>query len=356
MAGNTFGQIFRVTTWGESHGKALGVTIDGCPPGLPLGESDIQQNLDIRKPQDAPSSTPRKEPDQVEILSGTFEGMTTGTPISLIIYNRDADSKAYEGIKDVFRPGHGDFTYQKKYGIRDYRGGGRASGRETVARVAAGAVAGKVLDREGIGVKAYTLELAGIRAKQVDLDVIDKNPFLVPDPDAADRMRERIEEIKKDGDSAGGVVEVIVQGCPVGLGEPVFDKLDAELAKGVMSIGAVKAVEIGVGLAAARMLGSECNDEITPEGFVTNRSGGILAGISNGDDIVVRAAVKPISSIEKEQRTIDINMKPTTISVKGRHDVSAVPRIVPVCEAMVRLVIVDHLLRQRTVRFQTTAR
>jgi len=356
MAGNTFGQVFRVTTWGESHGKALGVTIDGCPPGLPLGESDIQQSLDIRKPQDAPSSTPRKEPDQVEILSGTFEGTTTGTPISLIIYNRDADSKVYDGIKDLFRPGHGDFTYQKKYGIRDYRGGGRASGRETVARVAAGAVAGKVLAREGIRVKAYTLELAGIRAKQVDLDVIDKNPFLAPDLDAADRMRERIEEIKKDGDSAGGVVEVIVQGCPVGLGEPVFDKLDAELAKGVMSIGAVKAVEIGVGLAAARMLGSECNDEITPEGFVTNRSGGILAGISNGDNIVVRASVKPISSIEKEQRTIDINMKPTTISVKGRHDVSAVPRIVPVCEAMVRLVIVDHLLRQRTIRFQTTAR
>lgn len=352
MAGNTFGQVFRVTTWGESHGKGLGVTIDGCPSGLPLGESDIQQSLDIRRSrEDAPSSTPRREPDQVEILSGTFQGKTTGTPISLIIYNKDVDSSSYEEIKNVFRPGHGDFTYQKKYGIRDYRGGGRASGRETAARVAAGAVAGKVLDQEDIKVTAYTLELAGVRAERVDLDVIDKNPFLAPDLDAADRMHERIEEIKKSGDSAGGVVEVIVQGCPVGLGEPVFDKLDAELAKGVMSIGAVKAVEIGVGLAAARLLGSECNDEITPEGFVTNRSGGILAGISNGDDIVVRAAVKPISSIEKEQRTVDINMKPTTISVKGRHDVSAVPRIVPVCGAMVRLVIVDHLLRQRTVRF-----
>jgi chorismate synthase len=349
MAGNTFGQVFKITTWGESHGKALGVIVDGCPPGLPLGESDIQQDLDRRRPQSAPSSTPRKEPDQVQLLSGTFEGVTTGTPISLLIHNKDADSESYDSIKDVFRPGHGDFTYQKKYGIRDYRGGGRASGRETAARVAAGAIAGKLLDREHISVKAYTLELAGVMAEQMDLDVIDKNPFLTPDLDAADKMRERIMEIKNAGDSAGGVVEVLVLGCPAGLGEPVFDKLDAELAKAVMSIGAVKAVEIGVGLAAARLLGSECNDEITPEGFVTNRSGGILAGISNGDEIVVRAAVKPISSIEKEQRTVDVNMKPTTISVKGRHDVSAVPRIVPVCEAMVRLVIADHFLRQRTL-------
>lgn len=352
MAGNTFGQVFKVTTWGESHGKALGAIVDGCPPGLPLSESDIQQDLDRRRPQSAPSSTPRREPDKVELLSGTFEGMTTGTPISLIIYNQDVDSRAYETMKDAFRPGHGDFTYQKKYGIRDYRGGGRASGRETAARVAAGAIARKLLDQEKILVRAYTLELAGVRAEHVDIDVIDKNPFLAPDLDAANQMGERIMEIKKAGDSAGGIVEVLVQGCPAGLGEPVFDKLDAELAKAVMSIGAVKAVEIGVGLTAARLLGSECNDEITPEGFVTNRSGGILAGISNGDEIVVRAAVKPISSIEKEQRTVDINMKPTTISVKGRHDVSAVPRIVPVCEAMVRLVIVDHLLRQRTIPFQ----
>ena len=350
MAGNTFGQSFKVTTWGESHGTALGVIIDGCPPKLPLSEADIQQDLDRRRPKSAPSSTPRREPDQVELLSGTFGGMTTGTPISLMIRNKDADSSAYDTIKDLFRPGHGDFTYQKKYGIRDYRGGGRASGRETAARVAAGAVAGKVLDQGNILVKAYTVELAGVRVKRVDLDVIEKNPFFAPDLDAANHMQERIEEIKKSGDSAGGMVEVLVQGCPVGLGEPVFDKLDADLAKAVMSIGAVKAVEIGVGLAAARLLGSECNDEITPDGFATNRSGGILAGISNGDDIVVRAAVKPISSIEKEQRTVDIHMRPTTISVKGRHDVSAVPRIVPVCEAMVRLVIVDHLLRQKAIQ------
>jgi chorismate synthase len=355
MAGNTFGQVFRVTTWGESHGKALGAIVDGCPPGLPLSESDIQQDLDRRRPRSASSSTPRREPDHVQLLSGTFEGVTTGTPISLLIYNKDVDSEAYISIKDVFRPGHGDFTYQKKYGIRDHRGGGRASGRETAARVAAGAIARRLLDQEEILVRAYTLELAGIRAEQTDLDVIDKNPFFAPDLQAADKMRDRIMEIKNAGDSAGGVVEVLVQGCPVGLGEPVFDKLDAELAKAVMSIGAVKAVEIGVGLAAARMLGSECNDEITPEGFVTNRAGGILAGISNGDEIVVRAAVKPISSIEKEQRTLDTNMKPTTISVKGRHDVSAVPRIVPVCEAMVRLVIVDHLLRQRAISYQNTS-
>ena len=349
MAGNTFGQIFKVTTWGESHGKALGVIIDGCPPKLSLSEFDIQQELDRRRPKTAPSSTPRREPDKVEVLSGTFEGRTTGTPVSLMIYNKDADSSSYETIKDLFRPGHGDLTYHKKYGIRDYRGGGRASGRETAARVAAGAVAGKVLAQEGILVKAYTLELAGVRVKRVDLDVIDNNPFFAPDLEAADQMRERIEEIKNSGDSAGGIVEVLVQGCPAGLGEPVFDKLDADLAKAVMSIGAVKGVEIGVGLAAARLLGSECNDEITPDGFLTNRSGGILAGISNGDDIVVRGTVKPISSIEKEQRTVDINMRPTTISVKGRHDVSAVPRIVPVCEAMVRLVIVDHLLRHRAI-------
>jgi chorismate synthase len=349
MAGNTFGQIFRVTTWGESHGKAIGVVVDGCPPGLALTESDIQQDLDRRKPRAAPSSTPRREPDQVEILSGTFEGKTTGTPISLIIINKDAEGKAYETIKDVFRPGHGDLTYQQKYGIRDHRGGGRASGRETAARVAAGAIARRLLDQEKVLVKAYTLELAGVKAEKVVVDVVDSNPFFAPDLDAVKRMGERIEEIKASGDSAGGVVEVLVRGCPPGLGEPVFDKLDAELAKAIMSIGAVKAVEIGVGLEAARLLGSECNDEITPEGFATNRSGGILAGISNGDEIVVRAAVKPISSIEKEQKTVDVQMKPTTISVKGRHDVSAVPRIVPVAEAMVCLVLADHWLRQRTI-------
>ena len=349
MPGNSFGKSFVVTTWGESHGKALGVVIDGCPPRLPLSESDIQNELDRRRPSGASGSTKRREPDKVEILSGTFEKKTTGTPISLIVYNKDADSKAYKDIKDIFRPGHGDITYQKKYGIRDHRGGGRASGRETVARVAAGAVAQVVLNQQGIGITAYTVELAGIRAEQINVKDIDKNPFFAPDIHTAKRMEERIKEIKASGDSAGGIVEVRVTGCPSGLGEPVFDKLDADLAKAVMSIGAIKAVEIGAGMKTARLLGSECNDEIAPDGFATNRSGGILAGISNGDDIVLRAVVKPIPSIQIVQRTIDIHSKPTTISVKGRHDISAIPRIVPVCQAMVRLVIVDHLLRQKTI-------
>ena len=350
MTGNTFGKAFAVTTWGESHGQGLGVIIDGCPPKIPLTQADIQNDLDRRKPKNVPGSTKRKEPDHVEIMSGLFEGKTTGTPIALVIYNKDADSKAYKDIKEVFRPGHGDITYLKKYGIRDHRGGGRASGRETAARVAAGAVAKKVLDQDGIQVKAYTVELAGIRAERCDLDMVEENYFYAPDTDVAQRMEERIKAIKASEDSAGGVVEVRVMGCPPGLGEPVFDKLDAEIAKALMSIGAVKAVEIGIGVAAAQLLGSECNDELTPTGFVTNRSGGILAGISNGDDIVARATVKPIPSIGIEQKTIDIQSRPTTISVKGRHDVSAIPRIVPVCEAMVRLVIADHLLRQKSLK------
>ena len=351
MTGNTFGKAFSITTWGESHGKGLGVIIDGCPPRISLTQNDIQRDLNKRKPKNVPGSTKRKEPDQVEVMSGLFEGKTTGTPIALIIYNKDADSKAYEGIKDLFRPGHGDITYLKKYGIRDHRGGGRASGRETAARVAAGAVAKKILQQKGIQVKAYTVELAGIRVERSDLDVVDENYFFAPDLDAAQRMEKRIKTIKASGDSAGGIVEVRVMGCPPGLGEPVFDKLDADMAKALMSIGAVKAVEIGVGLEAARLLGSECNDEMTPSGFVTNRSGGILAGISNGDDIVARATIKPIPSIRIEQKTINTQSKPTTISVKGRHDISAIPRIVPVCEAMVRLVIADHLLRQETLKY-----
>lgn len=349
MNGNSFGKAFVVTTWGESHGKGLGVVIDGCPPRIALSRQDIQNELDKRKPKSGSTSTKRKEPDKVEILSGLFEGKTTGTPISLMIRNTDADSKAYNTIKDVFRPGHGDITYLRKYGIRDHRGGGRASGRETAARVAAGAVAKMVLKQRGIEVTAYTVELAGVRVSRRDLEVIDRNYFFAPDLDAAQRMEESIKAIKASGDSAGGIVEVRVKGCPPGLGEPVFDKLDADIAKALMSIGAVKCVEIGVGMEAARLLGSQCNDEITPEGFVTNRCGGILAGISNGDDIVARAAVKPIPSIGIEQKTIDTQSMPTTLRVKGRHDISAIPRIVPVCAAMVSLVVADHLLRQKTL-------
>jgi len=349
MPGNSFGQCFRITTFGESHGIALGVIIDGCPPNLPLTAQDIQGELDRRAPGKG-LTTPRKEPDKVEVLSGTFEGKTTGTPITLIIYNKDVDSSKYEPIKDLFRPGHGDFTYLKKYGIRDYRGGGRASGRETVARVAAGAVAKKVLSAEGIDVMAYTIALGGIWAKERDLDFVNKNPLFCCDRKVYRLMEERISEVKRMGDSIGGVVEVLARGCPPGLGEPVFDKLDADLAKAIMSIGAVKGVEIGSGFRAAELLGSENNDEITPDGFLTNNAGGILAGISNGDDIIIRAAIKPIPSIEKTQRTIDIYGRPANISTKGRHDVSAIPRIVPVCEAMVRLVLADHLLRLKAIR------
>ncbi|MDP2799075.1 MAG: chorismate synthase, partial [Deltaproteobacteria bacterium] len=353
MAGNTFGKVFRVTTWGESHGRALGVVIDGCPPLIPLSEADIQVDLEQRRPGKAGvvAATRRKEPDVVEILSGVFAGKTTGTPISLIIFNRDVDTSAYEPIKDLFRPGHGDYTYLKKYGIRDNRGGGRASGRETVGRVAAGAVARKLLEREGMRVIAYTLELGGVRAGKIDLAAADENFLFCPDPEAALRMEERIKEVRAQGDSLGGIVEIVAKGCPVGLGEPVFDKLDGDLARAMMSIGAVKGVEIGSGFEAARRPGSQNNDPILPHGFATNNAGGILAGISNGDDIVVRVAVKPIPSIARPQQTVNINMEPREITVGGRHDVSAIPRIVPVCAAMMRLTLADHLLRQRAIKF-----
>ncbi len=349
MAGNTFGQVFKVTTWGESHGPALGAVIDGCPPRLPLTAADIQAELARRRPGVQAHASPRREPDQVELLSGVFEGLTTGTPISLIIYNRDVRSQDYEALREVFRPGHGDFTFQAKYGIRDHRGGGRAAARETVARVAAGAVAQKVLDRENIQVLAYTLELGGVRAQIRDETQIWDNPFFCPDPEAVPAMTDRVQKIKGQGDSLGGVVEVRVKGCPAGLGEPVFDKLDAALAQAVMSVGAVKGVEIGAGFAAARMLGSEHNDPIISGGFASNHAGGILAGISNGDDIVLRAAVKPIPSIAIEQQTIDLTGQPRAITVKGRHDISAIPRIVPVIQAMVRLTLADFLLRQRAI-------
>ncbi len=348
MAGSTTGTIFKVTTWGESHGKAIGVIIDGCPPNITLSEPDIQEELNRRRPGLDASSSPRKEEDKVEILSGTFEGKTTGTPISLMIRNRDAKSADYDEVRDIFRPGHGDITYFKKYGIRDYRGGGRASGRETAARVAAGAIAKKVIAMEGIEIIAYTRELGGIAAEQITLADIGKNNLLCPDMNAAEKMGNALEEARKTGDSLGGIVEILVRGCPPGLGEPVFDKIDADLARALMSIGTVKGVEVGAGFEAARMSGSECNDPITPEGFATNNAGGILAGITNGDEIVIRVACKPISSIEKEQQTIDIHGRPATISIKGRHDVCVIPRIIPVCEAMVGIVLADHLLRQRT--------
>jgi chorismate synthase len=350
MAGNSFGQLFRITTFGESHGKGIGAVIDGCPPEIPLEETDFEEEMARRRPGRVSFDTPRKEMDRVKILSGTFEGRTTGSPIGLFIENTDVKSRPYEVLAELFRPGHADFSYFKKYGHFDYRGGGRSSARETAARVAAGVVARKILKPMGIDIFAYTLELGGVKAAKIVPDAIETNPLCCPDPDALKAMERAILQAKEEGDSLGGIVEVKVVGCPAGLGEPVFDKLDAELAGAVMSVGAVKGVEIGAGFEAARLKGSQNNDPITEEGFKTNRSGGILGGISNGDEIVLRAAVKPIPSIYKEQETVDRQGKSARLKLSGRFDVSAVPRVVPVLEAMVAIVLADHLLRWRAIR------
>jgi chorismate synthase len=356
MSGSSIGVLFKVTTWGESHGPATGAIVEGCPPGIDLIEEDVQKVLNKRKPGTIASSSPRKEEDVVKILSGTFQGKTTGTPISLIIQNTNVDSSAYEDIKDIFRPGHGDYTYFKKYGIRDYRGGGRASGRETAARVAAGAIAGKIISREGMEIIAYTKALGGIvikpdrdGAKKISREDIAENSLMCPDKDAAREMEAKLEEARCSGDSLGGIVEIIVRGCPPGLGEPVFDKMDADLAKALMSIGTVKGVEIGAGFKVAEMTGSQANDPIKPEGFLSNHAGGILAGITTGQEIVIRVACKPIASIAKVQQTINERGEPVEIAIKGRHDVSVIPRIIPVCEAMVSIVLADHLLRQKAL-------
>ncbi len=358
MAGNTFGEAFRVTTWGESHGTAIGVVIDGCPPGLIIDQADIDHEMARRRPGQGGASSPRKEPDKVEILSGVFvphgEEMprTTGTPISLAIFNKDAHSKSYDALRDIFRPGHGDKTYLAKYGIRDHRGGGRASARETAARVAAGAIAKQLLKKHAIEVCAYTIALGGIRIRTCDLSHIQENSYGCPDPVAARQMEARVQEVRAQGDTLGGIVEIRAT-CTAGLGDPVFDKLDAGLAHALMSIGAVKGVEIGAGFAAADMLGSENNDAIGAAGFLGNNAGGILAGISNGEEIVIRVAVKPIPSISREQRTVNLANEEVTIRVGGRHDISAIPRIIPVCEAMVRLTLADYLLRDRAIKERT---
>ena len=346
MAGNSFGRLFCVTTWGESHGPALGVIIDGCPPRIPLEPEDIQRDLERRRPGKHLTS-PRREPDRVEILSGVFGGVTTGTPISLIIFNQDVRSRDYDELAQLYRPGHADRTYEQKYGVRDWRGGGRSSGRETVGRVAAAAVARKFLGQQGVQVQAYTVALGGVVSQAFDPEAIAANSLFCPDAQAAVAMGERLEQVRRDGDSVGGVVEIRAQGCPAGLGEPVFDKLDARLAGALMSIGAVKGVEIGAGFAAADMLGSNHNDPVTPDGYAGNNAGGILGGISTGMDIVVRVAVKPIPSIEKVQQTVTRQGVPTTLQIRGRHDVSAIPRIVPVCEAMVLLVLADFMRHPR---------
>lgn len=350
MAGNTLGVVFRVTTWGESHGPAVGAVIEGCPSGLEISQDEIQAELERRRSSNLPWSTPRKEPDKVEILSGLLEGKTLGTPISLMIRNMNFRSSDYEKIKDVFRPGHGDYTYFCKYGLRDHRGGGRASARETVARVAAGAVARKFIGTMGIKVSALTLELGGVAARPDIFEDPDGNPLRCPDPEAACEMMRLLEEAKAHGDTLGGIVEIRVRGCPPGLGEPVFQKMDADLAGALMSIGSVKGVEIGAGFQAARMKGSECNDPLGSQGFLSNNAGGILAGITSGQEILIRVACKPVPSIHMEQTTLDQAGKPVKLALQGRHDVCVIPRILPVCEAMVSIVLADHMLRQKATR------
>ena len=356
-AGSTIGTIFKMTTWGESHGKAIGVVVDGCPAGLELCEEEIQELMDRRKPGQSKFSTKRNEDDRVEILSGIFEGKTTGTPISMIVWNQDQKSKDYTQIADCYRPGHADYTFDEKFGFRDYRGGGRASGRETVGRVAAGAVAKKFLETLGISVTAYTVAIGPVEIDRtkMDLEAAKNNKLCMPDAAAAERAAAYLEEKMAECDSAGGVVECVVSGLPTGLGEPVFEKLDANLAKGILSIGAVKGFEMGEGFAAARMCGSEHNDAFCADtdGAVrkrTNHSGGVLGGISDGSDLVFRAAFKPTPSIAKVQETVNTDGKPMELAIHGRHDPVIVPRAVVVVEAMAAAIVMDALLVSMTSR------
>ena len=351
---SSFGKAFAITTWGESHGTAIGVVVDGCPAGLEISEADIQADLDRRRVGQSEVTSPRNEADRVQILSGVFNGLTMGSPISLLVWNQDADSSKYEDIKEVFRPGHADYSYLAKYGVRDHRGGGRSSGRETVGRVAAGAIARKLLAREGVRIVGYTAELAGLRAEQIDFDEINRNIVRCPDPVVAPQMVAAVLKAKEENDSLGGVAELLAMGVPPGLGEPVFDKLDADIGKGILSIGAVKGIEFGSGFGMARMRGSESNDPFVNVGgkigTTENKAGGILGGISTGEDILVRLAVKPTSSIAREQNTVNTKGEETTIAVRGRHDPTIIVRLVPVAEAMLALVLADHLLRQRLAR------
>lgn len=358
MAGSTFGNLFRITTWGESHGKGIGVVVDGCPAGLDLTEEIIQPYLNRRKPGQTKYSTPRKEEDLVEIQSGVFEGKTTGTPISMVVYNQTQRSKDYSEIASYYRPGHADYTFDEKYGFRDYRGGGRSSGRETTGRVAGGAVASEILKSLGIEVIAYSKTIAGITVdpEKAKLDNIMKSPLYMPDLDASKEAEDVLMKTMENQDSAGGVIECVVKGLPTGIGEPVFDKLDANLAKAVMSIGAVKGVEIGDGFDAAQAFGSTFNDSFVMEdGKVTkktNHAGGILGGISDGSDIILRAAIKPTPSIAREQETVNKDSEDIQISIKGRHDPIIVPRAVVVVETMVATTILDMLLTSMTSQLE----
>ena len=348
MSGNTIGKLFTVTSFGESHGKAIGCIVDGCPPGIEISEADLQVDLDRRKPGTSRYTTQRKEADEVKILSGVFEGKTTGTPIALIIENTDQRSKDYSNIADTFRPAHADYTYMQKYGVRDYRGGGRSSARETAMRVAAGAIAKKYLkEKFDVEVRGYLSQLGPIKIEKVDLSIVDSNPFFCPDADKIVEMEDYMKALNKEGNSIGAKVSVVATNIPPGLGEPVFDRLDAELAHAFMSINAVKGVEIGAGFGCIEQKGTEHRDEMTPEGFLSNNAGGVLGGISTGQDIIAHMALKPTSSIHLPGKSIDKHGNAIEVSTHGRHDPCVGIRATPIAEAMMAITLLDHLLRHR---------
>ncbi len=347
MSGNSIGKLFTVTTFGESHGLALGCIIDGCPPGLELSEADLQADLDRRKPGTSKYTTQRREPDQVRILSGVFEGKTTGTPIGLLIENTDQRSRDYSNIKDTFRPAHADYAYNHKYGFRDYRGGGRSSARETAMRVAAGAIAKKWLAQQGITVRGYLSQLGPIKAEKFDWAEVPNNPFFCPDAEKVSEMAEYVDNLRREGDSVGARISVVAEGLKPGLGEPVFDRLDADLAHALMSINAVKGVEIGAGFASVEQKGSEHRDEMSPDGFHSNNAGGIVGGISTGQDVVAHIALKPTSSITKPGKTVNVRGESMDVITKGRHDPCVGIRATPIAEAMMAIVVMDHWMRQR---------
>ncbi|PWG61303.1 chorismate synthase [Sediminicurvatus halobius] len=348
MSGNTFGRLFTVTTFGESHGPALGAVVDGCPPGLALSEADLQGDLDRRRPGTSRHTSQRRETDSVRILSGVFDGRTTGAPIGLLIENVDQRSRDYAKIREQFRPGHADYTYWQKYGIRDYRGGGRSSARETALRVAAGGIARKYLaERLGVRIRGWLAQLGPIELALDDWEAVDANPFFCGEPERVPELEAYMDRLRKEGDSIGAAVGVLARGVPPGLGEPVFDRLDADLAHGLMSINAVKGVEIGAGFASVAQKGTEHRDEITPEGFLSNNAGGTLGGISTGQDVVARIALKPTSSIRLPGRSVNVRGEPTEVVTTGRHDPCVGIRATPIAEAMMALVLMDHFLRHR---------
>jgi chorismate synthase len=352
MSGNSIGKLFTVTSFGESHGLALGCIVDGCPPGLELSEADLQHDLDRRKPGQSRFTTQRREDDAVKILSGVFEGKTTGTPIGLLIENTDQRSKDYSKIKDQFRPAHADYTYQQKYGFRDYRGGGRSSARETAMRVAAGAIAKKYLQQHfGMRVRAYLSQLGPIKAERLDWDQVEQNAFFCPDASKVNELETYMAALNKEGNSIGAKITVVASQVPVGLGEPVFDRLDADIAHALMSINAVKGVEIGAGFDSVSQKGTEHRDEMTPQGFLSNNAGGVLGGISSGQDIIAHIALKPTSSLRIPGRSIDVKGNPVEVVTTGRHDPCVGIRAVPIAEAMLAIVLMDHLLRHRAQNF-----